>query len=68
VVTLCALWLRHVGPSNIAAGLAALAGVALVVAAFLAPHESVWVNLQEAWTGSLVVLAAALAAGSRRRS
>jgi hypothetical protein len=67
VVTLCALWLRHVGPSIVAAGLAAITGVALVVAAFLLPHGSLWVDLQEAWTGSLVVLASALAAGSRRR-
>ncbi len=67
VVMLCALWLRHVGPSIVAAGLAALTGGALVVAAFLAPHGSLWVDLQEAWTGSLVVLAAALAAGSRPR-
>jgi hypothetical protein len=67
VVMLCALWLRHVGPSVVAAGMAALAGIALVLAAFLAPHGSLWVDLQEAWTGSLVVLAAALAAGTRRR-
>ena len=67
VVTLCALWLRHVGPNLMAAGLAALAGILLVLAAFYAPHSSVVVNFQEAGSGSLVVLAAALTAGTRRR-
>ncbi len=67
VITLCALWLRHVGPNLVAAGLAAVVGVLLVLAAFFLPHSSIWVNLQEAGSGSLVVLAAALAAGSRRR-
>jgi hypothetical protein len=65
VVTLCALWLRHVGPSLVAAGLAALTGLLLVVAAVFAPHGSIWVDLQEAWCGCLVVLATALSVGSR---
>jgi len=68
VVLLCGFWLRHVGPSPVVAALAAAAGVALVLAAFLAPHGNQWVDLQEAGSGALVVLAAALAAGSRRRS
>jgi hypothetical protein len=66
-VTLCALWLRHVGPSLVAAGLAALTGVLLVLAAMFAPHGSLWIALQEAWCGCLVVLATALSIGSRHR-
>jgi hypothetical protein len=67
VVTLCALWLRHVGPSLVASGLAALTGVLLVLAALFAPHGSIWVDLQEAWCGSLIVLATALSVGSKQR-
>jgi hypothetical protein len=67
VVTLCAPWLRHVGPSLVASALAALTGVLLVLASLFAPHGSIWVDLQEAWCGSLIVLATALSVGSRHR-
>jgi hypothetical protein len=46
----------------VAAGLAALVGIALVVGALLLTHNDIWVRYQEGVCGTLVVLCAALAA------
>jgi hypothetical protein len=62
VIVLCALWMRHVRTGLVAAGLAALVGIALVVGALLLTHNDIWVRYQEGVCGTLVVLCAALAA------
>lgn len=61
IVTLSALWLRHLGANRAVSAVAVLAGVLLVLSAFLLPYDNQAVAAVDAVNGAAVTLAAMLA-------
>ncbi|MFP5253473.1 MAG: hypothetical protein ACLGH4_06715 [Actinomycetes bacterium] len=59
-LVLCWTWLRNVGRSRVAAGLAAVVGTLLLLAAFLLDHDRARIVYQEGAVGALTVLAAGI--------
>ena len=60
VVTLSALWLRNVGPNRVVSGIVVLMGVLMVLSAFLLPHDSLAVAVDDGLTGAFVIIAGLL--------
>ncbi len=66
IVTLSALWLRHIGPNRAVTAVAVLAGVLMVLSAFLLPYDNQAVAVLDTVNGAAVILVAML--GSLRGS
>ena len=65
VLTLCALWLRYVGFSRVATGLAGLVGAALLASAIWLPHHVARIRANEGVVGALVILASIAVVATR---
>ena len=66
VLVLCALWLRRVGCSRVAATVAALVGAGLVSSALWLPHQVARTRGDEGLVGVLVVIVCGAVAATRR--